>query len=256
MPRRLILNFAVVFCGCWLSGICSAAVLFLETFETDGNGTRYTTSVAEFTNDKNDFFIRTDGSNISLGNQFNDIEGSFFFGAQDLDGEGATLPLRLSFSGIDISGFDTLVFSGLFAEDDAGDGEEDWDASDFVLLEYQIDGGGFENLLAFQSMANGFNSAPAQDTNFSGTGDGPELTDTFSEFTADIVGTGSSLDLRFTFDLDSGDEDIALDLLSVSGNRMGGGVVPEPATIGIFAMLGAVGVVRRRRKQQMRSFAK
>ena len=38
------------------------AVIYTEGFESDGNGTRYTTSVAEFSDGDGDFFTRTDGS--------------------------------------------------------------------------------------------------------------------------------------------------------------------------------------------------
>lgn len=37
-------------------------ILFQEGFETDGNGTRYITSVPEFSDGFGDFFTQTDGS--------------------------------------------------------------------------------------------------------------------------------------------------------------------------------------------------
>ncbi len=194
------------------------ATLFFEGFETDGNGTRYTTSVPEFSDGSGDFFTRTDGSNISSSYQVLNPDGSFYFAAQDINGEGAASQQTLTFSGIDITGSSNLNFSTLLAEDDDGS-NQDWDASDFVLFEYQIDGGGFNNLLAIENDGSTFNSAPLQDTDFDGTGDGTEVTSTFASFSSAIAQTGSTLDLRITMDLDSGDEDIAVDSIQITGDN-------------------------------------
>ncbi len=203
------------------------AVILSESFETDGNGTRYTTSTQEFTDGTADFFTRTDGSDITGTYEVTGADGSFFFGAQDLDGEGADPEQTLTISGIDISGFTNLSFSGLFAEDDSSDGNEDWDNGgsgddNFALVEYQIDGGGFQTLIAIESLAaqGDFNGAPAVDTNADGTGDTPEITDTFQTLTATIAETGAALDLRLTLNLEDGDEDLAVDLLEISGDAV------------------------------------
>ncbi|MEM1167585.1 MAG: Ig-like domain-containing protein [Cyanobacteria bacterium P01_H01_bin.35] len=197
------------------------AVIFSETFETDGNGTRYTTSIPEFSDTDSDFFTRTNGSNISGTYEVVDPEGSFYFAAQDIDGESDPSQQTVTISAIDISGFTNLNFSTLLAEDDDGDINEDWDATDFILFEYQIDGGGFNNLLAIENDGSGTNSAPFQDTDFDGIGDGTEVTDSFALFSGGIAGTGSTLDLRITFDLNSGDEDIAIDDIQITGNTGG-----------------------------------
>ncbi len=210
------------------------AIILSESFETDGNGTRYTTSIPEFTDGSGDFFLRTDGSDVSSAYQVLSSDGSFYFAVQDLDGEGAASTQTLSFSDIDIAGAINLSFSALFAEDDASDGSEDWDLSDSVIIQYQIDGGGFQNLLAFESVPDGdaFNAVPAEDADFDGDGDGAELTSTFAAFSSAIAGTGSSLDLDITFSLNSGDEDIAIDNILIEsdggdGNGNGGGDSPD-----------------------------
>lgn len=194
-------------------------VLF-EDFE-DATVT-YTTSIAEFTDANFDFFTRTNGSNINSGAyQVSGKDGEFFFAAMDINGEGATLPVTMNFDGLDISGLTNLEFSGLFAED--GDGaNQDWDDSDLVHVDYQVDGGGYKNLLHFESTSTGFNAVPAVDTDFDGVGDGTQLTDTFVEFTASIPETGTTLDLRITFDLDAGDEDIAMDNIRITGDGVSG----------------------------------
>ena len=201
------------------------ATIFTESFETDGNGTRYLTSVPEFTDGFSDFFKRTDGSDIAASYLVTGFDGSFFFGAQDLDGEGAGLPLTLTIEDIDISGFTDLQFSVDVAEDDAADAAEDWDLSDFVHISAQIDGGGFFDILNFESIPDGdaFNAVPAVDSDFDGDGDGTQLTSAFATFTRAITGTGSVLDLQFTFNLNAGDEDIAIDNIQIEGNAVSTG---------------------------------
>ncbi len=200
------------------------ATLFTETFETDGNGTRYTTSIPEFSDGLGDFFTRSDGSNIGSFVNYNNPGDSFYFAAQDIDGEGAASQQTLTFSGINISGFTNLNLSTLLAEDDSSDGNEDWDSTnDFVLFEYQIDGGGFNSLLAIENDGSTFNSAPLQDTDFNGIGDGTEVTSTFASFSNAITGTGSTLDLKITIDFNSGDEDIAIDNIEIAGDGGTGG---------------------------------
>ena len=201
------------------------ARLFFEDFETDGNGTRYTTSIPEFTDGSFDFFTRTDGTNIGGTYNINGVEGSSYFAAQDIDGEGAAASQTLEFNNIDISGFTNLQFSGLFGEDDASDSNEDWDSSDIVTIAVQIDGGGFQTIMQFANDGTPFNTVPQLDTDLDGVGDGAALTEDFATFTAAIIGTGSLLDLRITTTLNAGDEDIAFDSLEITGDAGGGGTV-------------------------------
>lgn len=221
-----------------------AATLLFEDFEDAS--VLYTTSVPEFSDGDGDFFIRTDGSNIGSFVNYNNIQGSSYFAAMDLDGEGASLPLTMDFTS-DITGFSNLSFSALIAEDDDGT-NEDWDLTDFVHIDYQIDGAGFQNLLHFESVPDGdaFNAVPALDTNVDGDGDGTQLTDTFSLFDAAIAGIGTTLDLRITFGLNAGDEDLAFDNITVTGDLA---AVPIPAAAWLFgsAVVGLVGLARHRR---------
>ena len=223
----------------------NAATLLFEDFEDATVG--YTTSVPEFTDGSGDFFIRTDGSAHGAFVEYSGIQGTSYFAGMDLDGEGASLPLELNFTGINIAGYSDLSFSGFFAEDDEAD-NEDWDTSDFVHIDYQIDGGGFQDLLHFESIPDGdaFNAVPALDTDFDGDGDGTQLTDSFALFMAAIAGSGNTLDLRFTFQLNAGDEDFALDNISVTGTP-----VPLPAAFWLFGtgLLTYFGFARKSKQQ-------
>ena len=207
------------------AGGASAQLPWQESFETDGLNNRYFAS-EECTDGAGDFFIRTDGSNIGSFYQVSGQDGSFYYAGMDLDGSPCTSPATdtLTFRAVDISGASSLVFKGLFAEDDDGT-NQDWDDSDEVFIEYSIDGGAFVKLLQFAEIDDGdaFNQEPGLDTNFDGVAEGPALTSSFAEFSAPIAVplNSSELTLRITLTLNSGDEDIAFDnfrLEAVSDN--------------------------------------
>ncbi|MEM9342083.1 MAG: ExeM/NucH family extracellular endonuclease [Pseudomonadota bacterium] len=196
------------------------ATLFQESFETDGNGSRYTTSVPEFTDGAGDFFVRTDGTAIGGFYSVTGQDGASYFAAMDLDGEGGPTTVSVEFTGIDISGATNLTFSGLFAEDDDGSAQ-DWDADSLVTVEAQIDTGGYVPVLQFASQG-ATNTEPGLDTDFDGIADGTALTSVFAAYGAGISGTGTTLDLRITIaGLDAGDEDIAFDNIEVTGDLAG-----------------------------------
>jgi Ca2+-binding RTX toxin-like protein len=194
------------------------AIIFVENFEKDRNGRRYNTSIPEFSDGSDDFFNRTDGSNISNSYQVLNPEESFYFAAQDIDAEGANSQQTLTFSEINITEITNIKFSVLLAENDTSNGSSNWDNSDFVLFEYQIDDGGYYKLLGIENDGSTFNSAPYIDTDFDGIGDGIEITNTFQSFSNYIHKVGSKLDLRITFNLNSADEDIAIDQIKITGD--------------------------------------
>ena len=150
----------------------------------------------------------------------------------DIDGEGAASTQTLNFSGLDIAGLTNLQFSIDVAEDDDA-ANQDWDADTALRIEYSIDGGAFQNLLAFEATG-GTNTEPALDTDFDGIGDGTTLTNLFQTFSAAIAGTGSTLDIRITFEnLDAGDEDAAIDNIVITGDSTGGTPDPRPGAFSV-----------------------
>jgi PKD repeat protein len=190
-----------------------------ESFETDGNGTRYTAS--EVCNDGFDFFTRTDGTDVGNGTQYvvNNPDGNFYFAAMDTDGAPCTSGTQtVLFDDVNIAGFSSLELAMLVAEDDDG-ANQDWDADTLVYVEIDIDNSGsFTKVLQFAAQG-GTNTEPGLDTNFDGIADGAALTDTFQNFSNSIAGTGALMDIRITFvNLNAGDEDIAIDKIVLSGS--------------------------------------
>ena len=185
------------------------------TFETAGG---YTTSVTEFSDGSEDYFIRTDGtSNISGGQMvFANKQGTYFFGVHDTDGDGNPTNLTLNFDNVNISGYTGLEFRIHIAEDDDG-GAQDWDGTSYMHISGSIDSGTSQNIIWVEA-AGGTNTEPRLDTNFNGTGNGTAITDTFSQFTNAITGSGSLLDIEIEFNnLRNGDEDIAIDNIEIWG---------------------------------------
>ena len=196
------------------------AVLF-EDFETNGNGSRYTTSVPEFTDGAEDYFLRTDGSNIT-GESFEETRGSFYFAAKDLDGVIESRTATITFAPADIQGLCDLSLSLYIAEDDqvVSGATEHWDEDDFVHIDYSIDGAPFSNGIHIEANSSQslLSNEPRIDTNFDGIGDGQEITDTFSLFSTLIQGSGSSIVVRVTIQLDAAAEDIAFDDVQILGS--------------------------------------
>jgi hypothetical protein len=194
----------------------SKAQIWSHNFESSGG---YTTSDGESTSGISDYFIRTDGSNIDA--TFSNIQGSYYFAAQDIDA--APTPLlsdigTILFDDINISGQSNLSFEIFLAEDDASDSNEDWDSNSYLHISYDIDNSGsFTNLIWIESSATTSNTEPAIDSDFNGIGEGSKVTSSFSAFSNTIIGTGSTIDIKIEIgNLSDGDEDIAIDNLSLT----------------------------------------
>tara|TARA_B110000027_G_scaffold128677_1_gene149291 strand:- start:2362 stop:3798 length:1437 start_codon:yes stop_codon:yes gene_type:complete len=201
--------------------------LINEDFEDATVG--FVASFIDTSNETSDYFRMTDGTDI-IANVTN-IQGSRYFGAMDTDGVAGngSSPAYLTWDGLDVSGLSTITMNSFFAEDDDGS-NQDWDTSDFVKVQYSFDGGSsWTTFFAIEAYgtSNGYNGEPAIDTDFDGTGDGASfaITDNFENFTTsfDIDAAtnptaSNTMSIRFEIALNSGDEDIAIDNVIVTGN--------------------------------------
>ena len=208
-------------------------LLHQEGFETDGNGSRYALSRAEFNNQNStfggDWFTRTIGGvtlqNATPGAETYGIsggsEGSWFFSVQDPNGpiSGSNVE-TLEISGIFIADHTNLWLDLDLAEDDQDDGNQDWNASTFFLVEARIDGGAYQPVLRIEG-TDQTDHEPGHDTDFDSERDGEPLSEAWKEFGGAIAGTGTTLDLRFTFnDMLFSGEDIAIDDIRVTGDQV------------------------------------
>jgi len=226
------------------AGVASADSVYFQNFDVQGAG--YTTSDGsstgvEFSDGGFDFFTQSDNA-VDSSINYNGANGGYF-AAMDTNGSpGPTaLPLYLTTDTFSIAGFSNLGFAVDLAEDIASNGANDWDISDFVNFEYQVDGGAWNSI--FSVLNDGVN-----DFNTLAFVNGVAVTDTFSTFNADLSGvSGSTMALRVVWSLNSGDEDLAIDGLSIIGESIA--VVPLPtAAIAGLGMLGLMGASRRFRK--------
>lgn len=203
-----------------------------------------------------DYFGQVDNSNIDQ--TYAGFGGNSFWSAQNTDGDTTNNSdnITLEWTGINIAGFTNLTFDGNFATFDnlggLSNGTGHWDPSTSVRVQAQIDGGGFFNVLGFESINNtSTNRAVREDIDFVDNGqgfagEGALLTDNLTLFSRTIAGTGSTLDFRINVTgLNGNGEDIAFDDISINGDLEN---VPEPASILLFGSALGACVLPRRRK--------
>lgn len=231
------------------AGLCLAAsaavaradVLLFEDFQ-DTTFT-FTTAITQFIQgSQTSYYSRAQSSQLhSGGYAVSSIPSpNFFFAAADIDGgpgtPSATQDMNFTFS---IAGYNNLSWSSFFAEDDNGT-LQSWDSTEFLHVDYSIDGGAFAAMFWIQA-ASATNAAPRVDADFNGVGEGTEITSAFQQFTRPIVGTGTSLTLRVRISSNGSQEDIAFDNFQVTGD-----LIPEPASAGLLGLAG-LALLRRRR---------
>lgn len=154
-----------------------------------------------------------------------------FFACEDLNAAGlycgaACRKQTISWTGINITGYSNLSFTVMVAANN-GDfvNPGPWENAtfpsthtDYLYIDYRIDGGPYINLLGFGSDGAGTKRI-RQDINFliDSIGEGSYLTKTFQDFSAPIGGTGSTLELRAKFLTEDPAEEFALDSLRILG---------------------------------------
>jgi len=191
---------------------------FSYSFEDNGNGTTYNTSVAEFSDGYYDFFTSTFNNAIGNGYTVSGQDGTHYFTAEDIDGEEEGPALTTLTMDVDISGKSNLGIKILIAEDNYTD--LTWDDTDYVHIDYSIDGGTTKNYLWIEAEG-GEDSQTKVDTDFDGVGDGITILNDFQDFQGALIGTGSTLTITITFNLDGGNEDIAIDNIRIIDGFVG-----------------------------------
>ncbi|HEU4788642.1 MAG TPA: SprB repeat-containing protein, partial [Flavobacterium sp.] len=265
MKKSFTFIFTILMCFFYIKGN-SQTQFWSDTFEDTGapsTGTR-TPSVPEFScnTPATVYFFRTSplASALSLQNgSYTGYEGSKVWAAEDIDkGTSCTTNNTISanqqvtWTGINISGKTSLSFKGLFAADNVGGWQGiDWNSltppqQDFVAFEYRIDGGSWIRGLMFASNIPAGNVASSNtlqlDTNGDNVGDGASLTYAFAEFTANIVGTGTTLDIRMNCFANAGaTQEIAIDNFRLFGSTAALPTITTTAATGVGAVKATLG---------------
>jgi len=258
-PALTALMLVAVLAPVIAPAIAPAQVLLDESFETDGQGTRYTASQPFNTNGRETgtYWDRGEVGDFNTLLPYTSPDGSFFWAGEDVDFEysggnpndGNGSPVQtIDFDPVDISGATGLEFSGLFAStanDYFGPGFPFHEADDGVTVLYSVDGGLYVEGLCFSRDAA---SNLRHDGDCDGVGEGDLLT-------ADFFGggnpygfpipVGGTLDLRVEFKADEASEEIAFDSFQV---------VPEPGRVASLAC-GVIALALIARSRARRSEA-
>jgi hypothetical protein len=251
-PMQL-LNFLQVLCLTMLTpNVVSAAIIMTENFEDDTFN--FTVSSPMFHDGTGDYYTvipltfsgNTLGSPAEAVTPYTGFGGNSFFAAEDVDDGGTRPDTRTMSFNVNISNYNTLAFSTLFAASGNAAATPGYDNNDGFLIRASIDGGAFQNLLAFEA-AGAFNQLLRQDTDFNGVGDGFQPTSAFTAFNnLSISGTGSNLLLEIILTSNDGNVEFAFDDVTITGN-LSVSAVPEPSSIAMMIVGGSLLAFRRRK---------
>lgn len=194
-----------------------------ESFETDGNGSRYVLNTAHANPGSGSFFLRGDNAQMVAagGSSLTNSDGPNYIGASDLAAVAANSEVSVTFSNIEILGMSNVTvdlragarYSPIYDQAAA--------QRDYLFVEANVDGGGWTVVGAFRShKLNPFvDGWLRQDTDLNGVGDGINLTTTFQAFQFPLNTTGSYMDVRVRVRSTAPQEEIYFDNVQVNGTR-------------------------------------
>lgn len=226
MKKIIMIALAVIM----VSGISlKAEVIWSESFETDGHSTRYTASSSGGFNDgTSDHFNRTDGSDIAnISGDYSNIDGSYFWAAEDTDDNGGDLAKEqsITFMAITTENYTSLNFSGYFgAGNESAPGASAYDAADYVKVQYSTDGGSSYNegiWFSYENHGDAFNEPIALDANHDGEADGTDgsnrLGTSLVQYGFSIPGSPSSVIIKILVYMDAENEEVGFDNFVLTG---------------------------------------
>lgn len=213
-----------------LTGTLRAQVtLHTEGFETDGEGTRYTSNTyVDCPN--SDYFFRTNTNPVTppscatfFGTTLSNLQGSFFWASEDIRSN-TPMPLSrppgsITTQNISISGYNTLTVSLFLAT--SNNNNIRWETADSINIKASIDGGAFRTVGRFMG-DNAFGGRLRIDSNLDGIIDGSDVATlcdvaNFTQYSFPISGAGNTLQIQLDFDQVGGTEELAIDQITVTG---------------------------------------
>ncbi len=231
--KNKIVPVLLLVLACWVGNarVGAQVLLYQESFETDGEGTRYTSNAYDFCPTDPDYFFRTNtnppiptGCSVGFGSAVTGIpNGTFFWAGEDIMSNqavfpGAHAPGDVTTRNITITNYTSLQFKFWLA---TGSNAARWENSDSINVQASIDAGPFRTVGRFMGSAVA-NGNLIRDLNLNGIADPAELTPicdvaNFTQYTFSIPGSGSTLRVRLDFDQYGGTEESAFDLMEVYG---------------------------------------
>jgi len=228
-----------------------AAVIQTESFETEGEGTRYTSNIEFKDLAANSFFLRsnnaqTSGQNIPngifagsqdrrynvVGGPFTGLDGTWAWAADNVDGsDGAKpIPASVTLNTVNVSLYTNLVFTGLFGAVLA-------DADDFMRLSYSLNGGAYVKGLYFAATnATGNSQGFALDTNNDtvgdpGVGDVNLLGVALKQFSFSIP-NANTVQIKVEVSANSSNDEFGFDFFQITGTSL----IPEPTIVTLLGV--------------------
>lgn len=222
--NKIKLFITLAFC-IFLYNTANSQVIWSDDFESSSpsSGDRDLPNHADRDNGSNtsvcsvnSFFYRYQEGSFELDETFSQTTGLYYFRGKNFDNCQSN-PDVMDFTGIDISGQQNPMFYGNFGALDS----ENYEATDYILIEYSVDGGAYTRGLAFASNQSGSGTTGklAVDTNADDIGDGTILTEFLGTF-AFAIPTGNSLNLRVTVRSNQNNEEVAFDDFRVVNNNV------------------------------------
>jgi hypothetical protein len=214
------------------------SILYTENFESDGEGSRYTSNTFNFCTGapggNPDYFLRTNTNpvlppgtcTIGFGSAVTPDAvvlcgscGSFFWASEDIRSSSpvpnANPPGDITTNSINVTGYGTLTVS-LFLGTGSNNNVR-WESADSINIQASLNAGPFRTVGRFTGEGR-TGGRLRLDANLDGTGEGTAVDqNTLAQYTFSIPGTGSNLRIKLDFDQIGGTEEIAVDLIQVTG---------------------------------------
>jgi len=206
-------------------------VIYSESFETDGEGTRYTSNT--FTDCTNsDFFFRTNTNPVTppscsaqFGSTLTNLQGSWFWASEDIRTSspvpGSRPPGAITTQAITATAYNNLSVSLYLAT--SNNNNLRWESADSINIQVSFDGVNYRTIGRF--MGKGTPVVGARlgiDGNLDGAYTAADpVTDcdvtNFTKYIFPFTGTGSSIRIRLDFDQQGGTEELAIDRVELNG---------------------------------------
>jgi hypothetical protein len=199
-----------------LAPVFAQSVPYAESFETNGEGVRYSSSV--FDGGANAYFKRTDGTDIDVSNAsgYTRISGSSFWAAEYTDGpnSGGFAVKVVDLQEVDVSSAGIVRVTADFA---SGCARPCFDGlfqsgEDELRVDYSLDGGStwIRGVLDFAGTSDAVDVGFAPDTDGDGIGDGTPLTNEMQPYSFVLPASAQQVIVRVWVELGE-NEEIAFD---------------------------------------------